>query len=116
MATNSTVRRKPRGRWSPSNLALCFDMAREGSTNADIALAVGMSVASVEQKLIGMDRPRKRVAKPCNYITRAEKAPQSVLDERERRQAAIDQRGLCAALLGDPPRGYSALDQKRAQT
>lgn len=38
-----------------------------------------------------------------------------VLAARERRNAALDARDVTAAIMGDPPPGYSALDRMRRQ-
>ena len=40
------------------------------------------------------------------------RVPETVLREREERQAAADLRTLTATFCGDPPPGYSALDRR----
>jgi hypothetical protein len=50
--------------------------------------------------------------KAPHTVTAFERVPDEVLREREMRQAALDRRTLSQTLLGDPPIGWRALDQR----
>lgn len=67
-------------------------------------------------KHLGIDQ-NKCVAKYENeysrHKTRCEKAPNKLFIDREHRAAARDRQDLTAQFFGDPPPGYSALDQRR---
>ena len=113
---NISLRHRTRGKWTPEKRALAINMAHDGSLNAEIAKAVGLSIASVNMHLNGCNRPIKKAIdqKRVSYVSAVERAPSAVLEERERRKAAADRRDYTAIFCNDPPPGYSALDQKRA--
>ena len=56
-------------------------------------------------------RTRRRAI--CNHRSTAdERVPDVVLRDRENRKTALERRTLAQTILGDPPPGYSALDQR----
>lgn len=115
--------RKPRGSWTPESRALANQMAREGAKRTEIALAVGMAVSSVTALLGGNWRPNSRKIEGKKkggglsyarlYASTPKALPPEIEAERLSRLAAADRRDLSASIFGDPPPGYSALDQKR---
>lgn len=82
----------------------------EGRDWSEIARHFGRSEAAVKSKFKYEQHENKiqRAAEPMR-----EPVPDSVLAERTRRLTAAA-RDLAGALLGDPPRGYSALDRRTA--
>jgi hypothetical protein len=50
--------------------------------------------------------------KTPHTVTAFERVPEEVLRDREMRLAALDRRTLSQTLLGDPPIGWRALDQR----
>jgi hypothetical protein len=53
---------------------------------------------------------RKRSA--CDHRVADDRAPEDVLRQRAERQIALERRTASQTILGDPPQGYSALDQR----
>jgi hypothetical protein len=56
-------------------------------------------------------RRSKTKAKP-HVVTAFDRVPDEVMRERDMRQAALDRRTLSQMLLGDPPIGWRALDER----
>lgn len=54
---------------------------------------------------------RKR-ASAVHTVSALDRVPPETLLERERHQAALERRSLSETLLGDPPEGWRALDQR----
>lgn len=98
-----------------------------GHTWDDCGAAVGVSYETIRRHLDPEYRARRNAAAArCGGIRRSGKAsaandelhrctiahrpPAEVLAERDAR--ALAPRSLSALLLGDPPRGYSALDRR----
>jgi gamma-glutamyl:cysteine ligase YbdK (ATP-grasp superfamily) len=50
--------------------------------------------------------------KAPHVVTAFDRVPDEVMREREMRQAALDRRTLSQTLLGDPPIGWRALDER----
>ena len=65
------------------------------------------------QALTIPERPRMRENCDHRVVTAYEYIPDHVLREREKHEAALKRRTLTQILLGDPPEGWSALDQRR---
>jgi hypothetical protein len=62
-------------------------------------------------KLARRGEHRKPGPDPQPFYVASVIVPDDVFEERERRYQAALQRTVTAALLGDPPPGYSALDR-----
>jgi hypothetical protein len=58
--------------------------------------------------------PKQRLRASCDHVvTTFDHVPDEVLREREQHEAALKRRTLTQRLLGDPPEGWRALDQRR---
>ena len=93
--------------WSMKELQQALRMKRQGATCADMAVALGRSAAAVEAKFKYWGKTRVNV--PTTHLI---KRSTSAIEEQIERNAA-HHRDLTAAICGDPPIGYSALDRKR---
>lgn len=100
---------KARFKWSNEDANRLHALRHgEKKTLGEIAAIFGMTVGQVSSKLERMRVPQKRIhfeAKNSSFII-----PQRCLDDRDRRRDA--QRDLTGQFFGDPPRGFSALDQR----
>lgn len=95
--------------WTPDEFDRAITMRNDGFDHTEIAAALGRSQTSVQSKFEN-DR-RARIGRPI------EGAKSRVLsdrqqDERARRSDGYDARDLTSQIMGDPPRGFSALDQR----
>jgi IS30 family transposase len=77
----------------------------EGYSPRQIALKLGLAESTVENKLENELRAQKAAAKQAHVDP-------EILARNARHEAA-ERRDLTATFFGDPPPGYSALDQKR---
>lgn len=88
------------------------------ATLRKVAAALGCSVARVERRFhaYGWTFQSNRIAAPGgargSYPIKIT-IPNSVLAERDRRSAALEQRTQTQEFFGDPAPGYSALDARR---
>jgi hypothetical protein len=96
---------RPWGHWSAEDLLLLRTRRREGVSFRKIAKEIGRKRDAVASKWheISGEPDTKPAVRP----------PSLAMVERDRRLAA-DCRDLTAALMGDPPVGYSALDRRSA--
>ncbi len=87
-------------------------MYEAGKTYAEIAEALGRGVKGVKSRVAKFGH--KAHGQPFNGWARGEyphkPPPTEVLQARDVRRTA-PYRDLTAALMGDPPKGYSALDK-----
>lgn len=105
-----------RTKWSPEKLRVALEMRANGATYMEIGKVIGLSHVSVSIELANAPCPRKASERRMDNArtTEASRAPNTVLIERERRAEAADRRNYTQTFFGDPPPGFSALDQKRA--
>lgn len=95
-----------KGPYSPEESKALEDMAARGMSNRQMADALNRPIDSIRQRLTTINcMPWKQ-----NHINATPKPPRETLDERAARRAA-SYRDLTASLMGDPPKGYSALDK-----
>ena len=102
----------PIRKWTEDEIATLCAMRAAGATYAEISRALGRSRDSCEGKIKYMEEQADRTnytgnKDPENWIP----VSQAQWLERERRLLA-EPRDLVGALMGDPPRGYSALEQR----
>jgi hypothetical protein len=94
--------------WTEQEWAEARAMREEGRSYGLIASCLGRSYKSVESKFKNEggrkrgDRERPSSSRPS----------EEVLAQRDIRIAAEDKRDLTARLQGDPPPGFSALEQR----
>lgn len=110
-----------RVRWTSKMWLRAQEMCRAGMDELEIAIDLGLPQASIRYKFenerfVGRTTlmPRRPAAKTSIRIATSPQGrpPQHVEEERERRLAARDRQDLTASFFGDPPPGYSALDQR----
>jgi hypothetical protein len=99
----------PKQLWTEQELSAALDMRAQGCTFEEVGKALGRSatrdkltaaqlhVPEVSRTLAAVDDPRPS---------------QEVLDARDYRREMGALRSIGAVLMGDPPPGFSALDQK----
>lgn len=88
------------GYYSVEELDTIADMHERGATVHEIAAALNRKVESVKFRMVS-----------SNLIkSRRNEYPASVAKDRAAR-ANSPHRNLTASLMGDPPKGYSALDK-----
>jgi len=88
------------GYYSVEELDTMADMHERGASVHEIAAALNRKVESVTSRMISSNLIRSH----------REKCPASVAKDRAAR-ANSPHRNLTASLMGDPPKGYSALDK-----
>ncbi len=116
---NLDVRRgglKAKTKWTPDKRRLGIEMRAAGETFVEIGRVLGISGVACAAALADAPCPRNPNERRKEYSRahHSEKAPASVIAERERRYEAANRRSLSASLFGDPPPGFSALDQKKS--
>jgi hypothetical protein len=72
---------------------------------------------AIEKKQIAEHKATMRArvrpnTKAPHVVTAFDRVPDEVMREREMRQSALDRRTLSQTLLGDPPIGWRALDER----
>lgn len=110
-----TYRAGQKGRnraWKSEDDRELMALRRQGKTWAKVGEAMGRSRNSVqaraERLMWGSDEVYTRLRIPASWT----EPPSTVLAEREQRVGARERMSLTASLCGDPPPGYSALDQR----
>jgi hypothetical protein len=109
-------------RWTDEQWTQAQALRAAGNTTKQIADAMGLTRKQVGKKFerkgaarIEKERLRAaeyRVFKPAAVdMTGRANPPDDVLRERDARMDASYRRTIGAQLMGDPPPGYSALDQ-----
>lgn len=99
--------RHPRTRvWFGDMWERAEKMLAEGVAHKVIATELGVQPRQLEFKIRNEHGHNKRLSPGPSP---------DALRDRELREAAADRRGLTQTFFGDPPPGYSALDQKRQQ-
>lgn len=110
--------------WSDEECALLWRERKEKRPATQykvLAERLGRNLRSVMEKMRHLERiqrePPKFIRAPSIVIAtpRDREADRRMLDERDIRLAALEQRDLTAVLLGDPPPGFSALDGRVGQ-
>jgi hypothetical protein len=112
-------------RWTDEETATLHRMMEQGNTRDEIAKELGCDTGRIRKKIWDMSRTveqRRNCAsrrrerderKTERHEVRTESRPdEALLAEAAIRAAAP--RSLSAMLLGDPPKGYSALDRRGA--
>lgn len=90
--------------WSDEDEKLCRAMIDAGMTSEEAGLAVGRTARAVRNKMCS--------PKATKVHSKSAVQPSSeCLLERDRRRYASP-RDLTAALMGDPPVGFSALERR----
>jgi len=119
-------------RWTFAEIAQLNQLYTAGKSRAEIAAALGTTDARVRQRLqwecqsstLGMARKKRRMERrkqanselrsPREFfdmVTSGPKPTEEALRSREARWAAMP-RDLTGAFFGDPPVGFSALEQR----
>lgn len=105
--------------WSSDDESqLCF-LSRKGITNEDLAARFGRTIYGIKSRLRLLrmspaeraSREHQKVAHRLHEQPDRPVIPQCVIDDRDHR-SMLPPRDLTAALLGDPPVGYSALERR----
>lgn len=111
--------------WTPSKTREAVRLQKQGVKLIEIGQRLGgFSESTVRWRLKAADNPdavTKRRARDRermknrhgNSPVRTTRIPDDVVADREARLTAP--RSLTAAMLGDPPRGFSALDRRTAR-
>lgn len=97
--------------WTEEECARAVAMRNQGMSIGKIADRLGRSFGSAQSQLMYRHEDGTRVA--THNPGPAPSIPESVLADRDRRMAMYP-RDLTAALMGDPPVGYSALERRVA--
>jgi hypothetical protein len=110
-------------RWTDEQWTQAQALRAAGHTTKQIADAMGLTRKQVGKKFevrgeARLAREKRRGAqfryvKPLFDMTGRATPPEDVLRERDARIGALHRRPIGAQLMGDPPPGYSALDQHR---
>jgi hypothetical protein len=108
-------------RWTDEQWTQAQALRAAGNTTKQIADAMGLRIKQVGKKFevksaARIERERRRIAefRNCNPVCDMKgraNPPDDVLRERDARMDASYRRTIGATLMGDPPPGYSALDQ-----
>lgn len=101
-----------RSKWTPELIKIARAMREDGRELREIAKAVGLSTVAVSEKVRDISE-RLRLSLRAGPVKPHDYVPAEVMAELERRSVAIAQQDDIAQIFGDPPPGYSALDQKR---
>lgn len=102
--------RKSETFWTDQELAAAARMTEQGCSFSEIGKALGRSAEAVRNKM--NDSGLHESEQPKVHIVDL-RPSQEVLAARERKYELEAKRTLGAILMGDPPPGFSALDQKR---
>jgi hypothetical protein len=131
------IGRPPRRPWSPEESALAVDLHAAGLSGPEIAERLGrhrgtvhahvqMAIADPKKRADLLARQkahserghriqREREAKVLGRPPGSVRVDPMLLQEREQR-CALRPRDLTAALMGDPPVGYSALERREEES
>lgn len=100
--------RPARAVWTADHVELAKKLLKERASNEIFVRLLGHTIHQARQKLVRLAYHERRLAndpvKPAIIV------PPEVIEDRNRRLMA--DRDLTAALMGDPPRGYSALERR----
>lgn len=113
--------------WTPHEWGRALAMAEQDVPREDIAAALNRSVQAVLYRFHYFKKPlppsraqremdAKRAAANANinkFGNIIHRVPPELLDDRARRSDARMRQSLTGLAFGDPPPGYSALDQQR---
>jgi hypothetical protein len=115
-------------KWTPAEIETAQRMRSEGCFYGEIDAALGRPKGSSCGKLYRDNEPEEGKARRRLRLKRVRaedytqrqscgvelgsKASEAMLAARDLRSEAAGRRDLSAALLGDPPPGFSALDRK----
>ncbi len=94
--------------WTPAEDARALALYQDDLGYDDIAVDLGVTVGAVKariEKLLYSGKAKAEV-RPHGHV-----APE-LIAERDARKAAYDRRDQTATFCGDPPVGFSALDQR----
>lgn len=99
---------------TPEDGRLIVRLRNEGKTFKEIGEVIGCSLSACQKYLVRYGgQVRKQIKGRINDEPIFLVAPNEVLEQRDVRMNAYYSRDLTSSLLGDPPRGFSALDEKR---
>jgi hypothetical protein len=108
-------------RWTDEQWTQAQALKAAGHTTKQIADAMGLTRKQVGKKFemksaarIEKDKRRAALYRHINVVDMPGprvNPPEDVLRERDARMVASCRRSIGAQLMGDPPPGYSALDQ-----
>ncbi len=94
--------------WTPAYDERALALYEDDLGYDDIAVELGVTPGAVKariEKLLYSGKTKAEI-KPHGHV-----APE-LIAERDARKAAYDRRDQTATFCGDPPKGYSALDQR----
>lgn len=97
-----------KGKFSPAETEIVRKMVDAGLTDREIAISLNRTVQSVKDKTATIGY------KPWKSILSMEGGPvppRELINDRAARLASCH-RDLTGSLMGDPPKGYSALDKR----
>lgn len=95
--------------WTAAEDALVLACDAEGLTAKEIARRVNRTPNAVAKRLWDLRGARHHHMPPSDEWGRP---PNTVIIDRDKREAARDQRSLTQIFFGDPPPGYSALERR----
>lgn len=96
--------------WTEDEISTAVAMRASGATFEDISKAIGRSAAAAREKLTTVGLHEPEVTRLIDIDPRP--SPE-LLAARAYRYEMAARRTLSEMLLGDPPPGFSALDEKR---
>lgn len=96
--------------WKPEHIAELRGYMERGMTNRQIAETMQRTYQAVQSKVTYLNQFDKwgQSSRPA---TEPNKSPEATISEWRHRQA-LNPRTITAALMGDPPPGYSALERR----
>lgn len=94
--------------WTEQEWAEAQQMRREGRSYRIIAELLGRSGKSVQDKFARESGRRERETVRVS----AARPTDEMLEQVNRKYEALARRNLTASLMGDPPPGFSALEQR----
>lgn len=109
--------------WSPEEIALLLKLKAEGLSHRLISIQIGRSVDAVGEKWrweqMSPEERRQRYSRPKRKQTTEDIQQRAVGKSLPSEELIADAlvratapRSITAALFGDPPPGYSALDRR----
>lgn len=109
-AEERRIRGPSRRRWTDAEASLAIQLVERKATDAECRAAVGRSFhcCYVKASRWSEQKVRRNFRKPRSEVQL--KAPDHVWEDATLRATAP--RSLTAILMGDPPRGFSALDRR----